>query len=70
VELNGVGAEPAHIYDPNYKLTRAWMDLINQWRMVYKISKYNHRYGVPYMTTKAVKSHLKIMKAYRTLAES
>jgi hypothetical protein len=70
VELNGVGAEPAHIYDPNYKLLSAWKDLINQWTMVYKIAQYNKRHGVPYMTTKAVKSHLKLMKAYRTLAES
>lgn len=70
VELNGVGAEPAHIYDPSYKLVWAWRDLIRQWMMVYKISVYNHKMGIKYMTTKAVKSHLKMMKAYRTLAES
>lgn len=70
VELNGVGAEPAHIYDPDYKLIQAWRDLINQWRMVYKISVYNKKNGHPYMTTKAVRSHLKLMKAYRILAES
>lgn len=70
LELNGVGAEPAHIYDPDYKLIWAWRDLINQWRMVYKISVYNKKHGHPYMTTKAVRSHLKLMKAYRILAES
>ncbi len=70
VELNGVGAEPAHIYDPAYKLLWAWRDLINQWKMVYKISVYNHKAGIKYMTTKAVKSHLKMRKAYRILAES
>ena len=70
VELNGVGAEPAHIYDPSYKLHWAWRDLINQWKMVYKISTYNHKQGVKYMTTKEIRSHLKKMKAYRILAES
>lgn len=70
VELNGVGAEPAHIYDPDYKLIHAWRDLIRQWRMVYKISVYNYKHGVKYMTTKEIKAHLRKMKAYRTLAES
>ena len=70
VELNGVGAEPAHIYDPSYKLIWAWRELINQWKMVYKISKYNHQHGIKYMTTKEVRAHLKMMKAYRTLAQS
>ena len=70
VELNGVGAEPAHIYDPSYKLVYAWRDLIRQWKMVYKISVYNHRHGVKYMTTRGVRAHLKMMKAYRILAES
>lgn len=70
LELNGVGAEPAHIYDPNYRLFRAWGDLIRQWRMVYKISRYNRKNGVRYMTTKAVRDHLKLMKSYRILAES
>jgi hypothetical protein len=70
VELNGVGAEPAHMYDPNYKLRWAWRDLINQYKMVYKISVYNHQHGVKYMTTAEVRSHLKMRKAYRILAES
>jgi hypothetical protein len=70
VELNGVGAEPAHIYDPAYKLWWAWRDLIKQWSMVYKISVYNHRQGVKYMTTKELRAHLKVMKAYRILANS
>lgn len=70
VELNGVGAEPAHIYDPSYRLIHAWRDLIHQWSMVYKISVYNKKHGHPYMSTKAVRSHLKLMKAYRILAES
>ncbi len=70
VELNGVGAEPAHIYDPGYTLFAAWRDLINQWKMVYKISVYNHKKGIKYMTTREVRAHLKKMKAYRILAQS
>lgn len=70
VELNGVGAEPAHIYDPTYSLFHAWRDLINQWKMVYKISAFNHQQGIKYMSTKEVRSHLKKMKAYRILAQS
>jgi len=70
VELNGVGAEPAHMYDPNYKLWWAWRDLINQYKKVYKISVYNHKQGIKYMTTAEIRNHLKMRKAYRILAES
>jgi len=70
IELNGVGAEPAHIYDPSYRLVSAWKDLIDQWKMVYAISTYNKKQGSKYMTTKEIRIHLKMMKAYRILAES
>jgi hypothetical protein len=43
LELNGAGAEPAHIYQPGFSLWEAY-------RVLYDISRENHRRGVPYMT--------------------
>jgi hypothetical protein len=46
IELNGTASEPAHIYDPNYRLGRAYRDLFAHWRLMYKISKQNISDGV------------------------
>ncbi|MGB0929927.1 MAG: hypothetical protein ACPGVB_04080 [Chitinophagales bacterium] len=66
LEINGVAAEPAHIYDPNYSVLQAYKDLFQQWKVIYEISYYQHRNGVEYMTfgeaKKAVKEYLAYMK--------
>jgi len=50
VELNGCGAEPAHIYHPGASLWLGVRDLIRHWNNLYRISKENHQRGVPYLT--------------------
>ena len=50
VELNGCGAEPAHIYQPNSSLWKGMSDLVQHWRNMYTISKQNHAAGVPYLS--------------------
>ena len=48
LELNGVNSEPAHIYDPGYKLFHAYRDIAKHMRIIYCISRYNHRNGIPH----------------------
>lgn len=36
VELNGLNAEPAHIYDPSGSLWRAWHTLFHQWQRIFR----------------------------------
>jgi hypothetical protein len=48
VELNGCGAEPAHIYDPDFKLRHAVVVLIRHWHQIFMIARENHRRGVSY----------------------
>ncbi|HEC41664.1 MAG TPA: hypothetical protein ENI20_02405 [Bacteroides sp.] len=48
LELNGVNSEPAHIYDPNYKLFHAYRDIAKHMKIIYEISLYNHRKGIPH----------------------
>ena len=50
MELNGAGAEPAHIYQPGFSLREAYQVLFHHWRVLYEISRENHRRGVAYMT--------------------
>ncbi len=66
VEFNGVGAEPAHIYDPNYSLWNTYKDLLNQWTLMYKIGTSVHKnLGVPYMSIKEMKTYWKDLKSYK-----
>lgn len=50
MELNGCGAEPAHIYHPGSSLRKALQVMITHWRNLYRISKENHARGVPYLS--------------------
>ncbi len=50
LELNGCGAEPAHIYQPGYSFFKAVGVLMRHWHDIYRISVGNHRRGVPYIT--------------------
>lgn len=43
VEVNGVNAEPGHIYDPSYGLLNAYRDLFNHMRIIYRLSRSQKR---------------------------
>lgn len=60
VEINGVGAEPAHIYDPNYTLWKTWVTLIRQFRLMYEVAKENHALGTPYMSLAELRTMNKV----------
>ncbi|XZF12769.1 hypothetical protein ACTHGU_13360 [Chitinophagaceae bacterium MMS25-I14] len=45
IEINGSGSEPTHIYDPKHSIFFAWKEIIRHWRILYRISKENHRKG-------------------------
>lgn len=67
MELNGCGAEPAHIYQPGYPLTGAFKVLFRHWSDIYRISKENHRLGVPYISfaeARRIYKHFRILAAY------
>jgi membrane protein DedA with SNARE-associated domain len=45
LELNGVAAEPAHIYDPAVNLWEAYRTMYRHWRTAYEIGAANRRNG-------------------------
>jgi len=64
MELNGCGAEPAHIYHPGSCLVTAIKVLITHWRNLYRVSKENHERGVPYLSFQEGKQIYQRVKKY------
>lgn len=52
MELNGCGAEPAHIYDPGNTLWAAWRTLARHWNEMFRISVENRRKGHSFIPLK------------------
>jgi hypothetical protein len=52
IEVNGAGSEPTHMYDPRHSLFFAWKEIIRHWRILYQVSRVNHRNGIPYLSFK------------------
>ncbi len=52
MELNGAGAEPAHIYHPGFSIWEGYRVIFHHWKVLYKISIANHQLGVPYLSIK------------------
>lgn len=48
LEYNGCGAEPNHFYDTGFTLLDAYREILRHWKVLYKISKYNHKRGIAY----------------------
>ncbi len=46
MEINGVNAEPTHIYDPSYSLIKAYKDIFFHMKIIYEISQINRLLGV------------------------
>lgn len=57
VELNGCGAEPAHIYDPSFKFLSAIVTILKHWRTIFEISRENHKLGAPYISLREAKMY-------------
>ncbi len=61
IELNGVSAEPAHIYDPAVSLVEAYRTMMWQWRTAFEIGAINRAAGFAPMTVRefiwAIRAH-------------
>lgn len=67
MELNGCGAEPAHIYDPGFSLLKAIRVLFRHWQDIYRVSHENHLRGTPYISFREARS---IYQRFKTLTAS
>ncbi|MDZ7646953.1 MAG: hypothetical protein U5K54_07100 [Cytophagales bacterium] len=68
LEVNGCGAEPAHIYQPGSSLFEGIKVLITHWQNLYRISKENHERGVAYLTLREGRQIYKRVKSLTSSA--
>ncbi len=61
LELNGISSDPGHIYDPHYKLWKAYRDLAWHWHRLAEISIQNRKRGIEPISVseifKIIKTH-------------
>ena len=65
LELNGAGAEPAHIYDPNFSFFKAQKVLAKHYKLMFDAAIENNKRGIKFMTFneyKAIKKEEKLFK--------
>jgi hypothetical protein len=68
LEYNGCGAEPNHFYDTGYSLNGAWKEILRHWKVLYHISRYNHRQGITYWPfMKGVRFRIETKKYYKKI---
>lgn len=63
MELNGCGAEPAHIYQPGYSLLKAIGVLFQHWRNIFLIARENNKRGIAYISLKEARAFYKSFKS-------
>jgi hypothetical protein len=73
LEFNGSGAEPNHVYHSGYSLFDAYKVFLMHWKVLFRISRYNHKKGIRYWPFKkgwrflrGAKKHLQILEKYDT----
>jgi hypothetical protein len=66
LEVNGAGAEPAHIYEPGFSFFKAQLTIAKHFRMMYKAARENNKNGVAYMSYKNFKDTQRLEKQYRS----
>lgn len=68
LELNGAGAEPAHIYDPGFSFFKAQLVLAKHYKMMFRAASENKKRGVEFMTYQLYRTTKKMEKAYKQKA--
>lgn len=63
MELNGCGAEPAHIYDSQYSLWSAFYDLVRHWDLIFRIARANNELGVEYISHREAYAYYRKFKS-------
>ncbi|HFA47513.1 MAG TPA: hypothetical protein ENJ95_00690 [Bacteroidetes bacterium] len=64
MEYNGIGAEPAHIYDPAYPFFKKYKDIYAHWKIIYEIYKVQKIKGEKGMGLGEVAARLKTYLGY------
>jgi hypothetical protein len=69
LEINGVGSDPAHVFDPNFPLLDVYAAYFSLWKKIFEVSTAQHRRGIPYMTWAQFRFFSKQQRNVETLEE-
>jgi hypothetical protein len=69
LEFNGCGSEPNHIYDAGISIRAAYREILKHWKVLYEISRYNHRNGTPYWSFNRGRKFLRDAKRHFRMLE-
>lgn len=71
IELNGAGSDPTHMFDPKHSYFYAVKEICRHWKIMYHISRMNHRNGIPYLSfregmamLRAKNAHVKVLENF------
>ncbi|MDI9319257.1 MAG: hypothetical protein QM530_02170 [Phycisphaerales bacterium] len=67
LELNGSGAEPAHIYQPNFSFFKAQAVIARHYKMMYEAAMANKGRGIHFMSFDAMRETKKLETVYKKL---
>lgn len=70
LEINGTGADPAHIFDPKVPLLQKYKVIFKQWKIMFRIARANRKNGLKYMTWKEARRILKRNKEHHKTVKS
>jgi hypothetical protein len=65
LELNGAGAQPAHIYDPKFSFLEAQFVLAKHYKMMFESAAENNRSGIRYMSYQTFRNTRRLEKAHK-----
>ncbi len=68
VELNGVGAEPAHIYQPGFSLFEAYAIVMDHYKWMARVARENKERGIPYWSFRRGLKKLSDIRVYNRRA--
>lgn len=63
MELNGCGAEPAHVYHPGYSFFKAARTFCQHWGNIFQIARENEQRGTRYTTAREAYRYYKLFRA-------
>lgn len=66
LEVNGAGAEPAHIYEPGFSFLKAQYTIARHFRMMYKAAIENNKNGTAYMSFRNYRDNKRLEKNYKS----
>ena len=70
LELNGVGAEPAHIYQPGFSFFQAQKIIAQHYQMMYNAAIFNKSTGIPFLSLQEFKDLRNLEKEHKLKASN